>query len=324
MADFIKALTGRTYPISGGFWNGDPSYPASLKPHIGEDYPLSHGTPLKVFTYIIVTRIGGHADYGKQIFMYDPNNDLSYHLGHLSWINPEVKVGDGRYIGYHIANSGATGMGYDGVVISNGVVPHLHLSVAKGRISDTGKSHSWVSASQLGGVVFTNNDGTSPKPIVPESGLRIGDRVIIKANATDLNTNTNYDNWIYSTHFTFLGDNGKGYMFGKDKNTITGVVARDMLEKIEDSSYIKPDPILRPETAKFYPDRTINVRDYPSRTEGKIITQYYKGESVQYDSYVETDDHVWISYISDSGIRRYMAIRTYDNGRYGAKWGVIT
>lgn len=72
-----------------------------------------------------------------------------------------------------------------------------------------------------------------------------------------------------------------------------------------------------PETGyRFYPDRTVNVRDYPSR-QGKVVAQYYKGESFAYDSYVVKDGHIWLSYISASGPRRYVAWRVHGGEKFG-------
>lgn len=78
------------------------------------------------------------------------------------------------------------------------------------------------------------------------------------------------------------------------------------------------DPWVRvPETGyRFYPNRTINVRDYPSRS-GNIMAQYYVGESFAYDSYVVYDDHIWLSYVSGSGHRRYVAWRVQGGEKFG-------
>ncbi|WP_201290675.1 SH3 domain-containing protein [Erysipelothrix aquatica] len=72
-----------------------------------------------------------------------------------------------------------------------------------------------------------------------------------------------------------------------------------------------------PETGyRFYPDRTVNVRDYPSR-QGRVVAQYFKGESFAYDSYVVKDGHIWLSYISASGPRRYVAWRVQGGEKFG-------
>ena len=70
------------------------------------------------------------------------------------------------------------------------------------------------------------------------------------------------------------------------------------------------------EIGTFYPNTTINVRDYPS-TQGNILAQYTKGESVVYDSYVVNDGYVWLSYISYSGLRRYLVWRVQGGETFG-------
>lgn len=68
----------------------------------------------------------------------------------------------------------------------------------------------------------------------------------------------------------------------------------------------------------FKPDRTINIRDYPDSKKGKVLGQWYKGESVKYIGYVINDGYIWI-YYDFKGQRRYVATR-----ETGAKrWGVF-
>lgn len=63
----------------------------------------------------------------------------------------------------------------------------------------------------------------------------------------------------------------------------------------------------------------LNVRDRPDRT-GSIVATYKKGESFTYDGYVITDGHVWLTYISSSGKRCYIAEGPYDNNPSNT-WG---
>lgn len=67
-----------------------------------------------------------------------------------------------------------------------------------------------------------------------------------------------------------------------------------------------------------YPRMTLNIRDLPCASTGTILDQYYVGESVIYDYVVITDKYVWISWISRSGTRRYMAVKdTITGERFG-------
>lgn len=72
------------------------------------------------------------------------------------------------------------------------------------------------------------------------------------------------------------------------------------------------------ENGIFYPDRTINVRTNPT-TKADAVATYSKGEYVNYDTVVIGDRYNWISYISTSGERRYMAIR--DKKGDNKMWG---
>lgn len=67
---------------------------------------------------------------------------------------------------------------------------------------------------------------------------------------------------------------------------------------------------------------SINVRNKPSKL-GKIVSVYHKGEQVFYDSYVIKEGFVWISYISYSGERHYMAIGTHNGSQRTSCWGIF-
>ena len=67
---------------------------------------------------------------------------------------------------------------------------------------------------------------------------------------------------------------------------------------------------------------SINVRNKPSKL-GKIVSVYHKGEQVFYDSYVMKEGFVWISYISYSNERHYMAIGTHNGSQRTSCWGIF-
>ena len=67
---------------------------------------------------------------------------------------------------------------------------------------------------------------------------------------------------------------------------------------------------------------SINVRNKPSKL-GKIVSVYHKGEQVFYDSYVIKEGFVWISYISYSNERHYMAIGTHNGSQRTSCWGIF-
>jgi len=60
---------------------------------------------------------------------------------------------------------------------------------------------------------------------------------------------------------------------------------------------------------------TINVRSAPS-TSASVVATYSAGQTFTYDSYVDSEGTRWVSYVSYSGERRYVARRTLD-------WSVV-
>lgn len=72
------------------------------------------------------------------------------------------------------------------------------------------------------------------------------------------------------------------------------------------------------ENGIFHAMQTINIRTAPSLS-AEIIGKYTIGESFHYDSYIVNENYIWLSYISYSGERRYVAWRV----RNGEKFGYI-
>lgn len=70
------------------------------------------------------------------------------------------------------------------------------------------------------------------------------------------------------------------------------------------------------EKGTFTPQYTLNVRTSPS-TSSPSVAQYVKGESFNYDSYGSANGYGWLSYISSSGVRRYVAYRVTGSEYYG-------
>lgn len=56
----------------------------------------------------------------------------------------------------------------------------------------------------------------------------------------------------------------------------------------------------------------LNVREYPSLN-ATIVAEYYKNEVFYSEGYCINEGYVWRTYISKSGLRRYIATRTVDN-----------
>ena len=69
----------------------------------------------------------------------------------------------------------------------------------------------------------------------------------------------------------------------------------------------------------FYPDRTLEVsRDTDPYS--PAVAKYFAGSAIRYDSYILENGYAWISYISWSGERRYIAVGP-DDGDAGTTWG---
>lgn len=77
-----------------------------------------------------------------------------------------------------------------------------------------------------------------------------------------------------------------------------------------------------PENGKFTANQTVHIHNQHNKN-SPIAATLYSGESVFYDYVYITNKYVWISYISYSGVRRYVPIRTYNNGVKGPIFGTI-
>lgn len=58
--------------------------------------------------------------------------------------------------------------------------------------------------------------------------------------------------------------------------------------------------------------QTVNVRSTPSTSGNTPVAQYQPGQTFNYDSWLITNGYDWLSYISYSGVRRYVAESTAD------------
>lgn len=67
----------------------------------------------------------------------------------------------------------------------------------------------------------------------------------------------------------------------------------------------------------------VRVRNTPS-VSGEIVATYGYGMSFNYDSVYVGDGYVWVSYISQTGVRRYVACGQEKNGRNIAPFGTFS
>ena len=57
---------------------------------------------------------------------------------------------------------------------------------------------------------------------------------------------------------------------------------------------------------------TLNIRTAPSKN-AEVVATYSSGNEFKYDGYIDADGVRWVTYIGQSGNRRYVARRTLDN-----------
>lgn len=130
---------------------------------------------------------------------------------------------------------------------------------------------------------------------------------------------TGYDNYrnLLIPTYNALEKQNPGKLEAIDSST-TGIVDPEINNPGTNESFTRINEI-----GTFYPNTTLNVRDYPS-TKGNILAQYTSGDSFVYDSYVINDGYVWLSYIAYSGLRRYVAWRVEGGETFGTIPGGAT
>lgn len=151
-----------------------------------------------------------------------------------------------------------------------------------------------------------NNSSSSGKwAVCTGDNVRVRDKASLDSNiighlnkGDKVKLDTKVGDW-WSTYF---GEHG-------------GFVSAKYL-KVEDSTNSNYNLIEQHGTCTIVVDK-LNIREKPS-TSSAIVGHYNKGETVQYDYYVDSEGYRWISWIGASGKRRYMAVRVLStNKRYG-------
>ncbi|HEL1703592.1 TPA: SH3 domain-containing protein, partial [Streptococcus suis] len=57
--------------------------------------------------------------------------------------------------------------------------------------------------------------------------------------------------------------------------------------------------------------------------DGKVVATYTNGEQFNYDSVYIADGYIWVSYVSHSGVRRYVAAGEESNRRNVVPYGTF-
>ncbi|MDK7187280.1 SH3 domain-containing protein [Facklamia hominis] len=76
------------------------------------------------------------------------------------------------------------------------------------------------------------------------------------------------------------------------------------------------------ETGRFTANQVVNIHNSCSKSSA-VAAILNSGDSVYYDSVYITNKYMYISYVSYSGVRRYVPICTYSNGVKGPISGTI-
>ncbi|MCS4487992.1 CHAP domain-containing protein [Streptococcus sciuri] len=95
------------------------------------------------------------------------------------------------------------------------------------------------------------------------------------------------------------------------KNQVSGYIHFKDLSTVDTSNLSPSSPIstsvsLTSRGCYIFPQRSY-IKNIPQQN-SKTVAYYDSGDSVNYDSIIYSEDHQWLSYISYSGIRRYIAI----------------
>lgn len=89
-----------------------------------------------------------------------------------------------------------------------------------------------------------------------------------------------------------------------------------------------PAPVIGSGSDEVHPENGIftvevsalNVRA-AAGLEAEIVAVYSTGQEINYDGYLDKDGYIWITYIAQSGNRRYVAVGRSENGRRVTSFG---
>lgn len=102
-------------------------------------------------------------------------------------------------------------------------------------------------------------------------------------------------------------------VFGTDSNNFSFISSQTSSSSSESSKTTTNTPTIMKQSGNFKTGMSLNIRNTPS-TNGSIEATYDAGQTIYYDEKIEADGYLWISYVSYSGVRRYVAIQNLSNG----------
>ncbi|HER0744639.1 TPA: SH3 domain-containing protein, partial [Streptococcus pyogenes] len=64
------------------------------------------------------------------------------------------------------------------------------------------------------------------------------------------------------------------------------------------------------------------VRSAP-RLDAEIVATYGENMEFNYDGWIDSDGYIWVTYISVTGVRRYVSVGNSENGRRVTNFGTF-
>ena len=139
------------------------------------------------------------------------------------------------------------------------------------------------------------------------NGIRYGDVAVYEPSSNRLYSGANGSHkvWTYDEYVRWVGR--------------TPIFWSEWLGKVKKVANIVKQPKPSPSGGRIPQIGTmrvtvdaLNVRRSPS-LKGLIVAVYKKGNTFNYDSYIDAEGYRWVSYIGYSGNRNYVARRKLDN-----------
>lgn len=166
---------------------------------------------------------------------------------------------------------------------------------------------------------------------ISRSQVRFGDIFVIGSKASGGNhagVFTSYSRVVHSINYVYdmMETDFDGWV-GSGEQHFYRIVGGDT-----GGSTPNPDPTPNPTTettlrtysqsGRFTANRRLAIVNQP-RQNGTVAAHLEIGESVYIDSIYETNKFKYVSYVSYSGVRRYVAVAEYKNGSYTALYGTL-
>lgn len=154
----------------------------------------------------------------------------------------------------------------------------------------------------------------------PETITNNTNTVYLKDTALHYATGPLIPKWAKGKNYTILKQEGNRVLL---KELYSWVNRNDLIFNQEAPKTEEYKRISEVGTFTLTVDK-LNVRNEPNTKNNTPVAQYEKGDSINYDSYCVANGYVWISYVSNSGVRRYVACRPLNaNGKWGQAYGVF-